>query len=279
MDNVATLLRMSGLLPSALDIAPLLDEAKAQLIEEADYFREAEQMRRYATLLADDARFTVPQPLEDWTTAQVLVMDFIEAQPIDLLEREHQTVRDRVTGGLLDLVLQELFTFGYMQTDPNFANYRWQPDSQRIVLLDFGAARPVPRTTSAAYRAMLEAGLAGNRARLRTALVNIGFVSSTLPVRHDPLVDAMIDAILTHIAKPGPFDFADRSFVAQLRELAMPIVTDRSNWHLPPAETLFVQRKVSGMALLAVRMQARVPLLEMVAAALGDHKPLQEHVV
>jgi predicted unusual protein kinase regulating ubiquinone biosynthesis (AarF/ABC1/UbiB family) len=35
--NVATLLRMARLLPAGLDIAPLLDEARRQLHEEADY--------------------------------------------------------------------------------------------------------------------------------------------------------------------------------------------------------------------------------------------------
>lgn len=69
-------------------------------------------MHRYATLLADDTRFIVPRPVEDWSMAQILVMDFIEAQPIDVLERAPQAVRDRMIGGLLDLVLRELFTFG-----------------------------------------------------------------------------------------------------------------------------------------------------------------------
>ena len=40
VDNVATLLRVSGLLPKDLDIAPLLAAAKEQLREEADYERE-----------------------------------------------------------------------------------------------------------------------------------------------------------------------------------------------------------------------------------------------
>ncbi|WP_294641667.1 AarF/UbiB family protein, partial [uncultured Aureimonas sp.] len=40
VDNVATLLRVSGLLPPHLDITALLAEAKAQLHEETDYRRE-----------------------------------------------------------------------------------------------------------------------------------------------------------------------------------------------------------------------------------------------
>jgi hypothetical protein len=47
-------------------------------------------------------------------------------------------------------------------------------------------------------------------------------------------------------------------------------VADRSAWHIPPADTLFIQRKISGTALLAVRMKAQLPLRAMVAEAVGD---------
>lgn len=270
VDNVATLLRLSGLLPSALDIAPLLGEAKVQLHEEADYLREARQMQLYADRLADDPRFLVPRPLDDWTTDQVLVMDYIAADSIDTLADASQDVRDRSMAALLDLVLHELFVFGHMQTDPNFANYRWRPESGEIVLLDFGAARPVPPETTNAYRTLLRAGLAGDRDGLRAALIDVGFVSPALVIRHGAALDAMIDTIIAHVLRPGLFDFADRSFVARLREQAMPVVADTASWHLPPVETMFVQRKVSGTALLAVRMQARLPLVDMVAGMVAQ---------
>ena len=270
VDNVATLLRLSGLLPAALDIAPLLGEAKVQLHEEADYLREARQMQLYADRLADDPRFLVPRPLDDWTTDQVLVMDYIAADSIDTLADASQAVRDRSMAALLDLLLHELFVFGHMQTDPNFANYRWRPESGESVLLDFGAARPVPPETSNAYRTLLRAGLAGDRDGLRAALIDVGFVSPALVIRHGTALDAMIDTIIAHVLRPGLFDFADRSFVARLREQAMPVVGDTASWHLPPVETMFVQRKVSGTALLAVRMQARLPLVDMVAGMVAQ---------
>ena len=270
VDNVATLLRLSGLLPSALDIAPLLGEAKVQLHEEADYLREARQMQLYANRLADDPRFLVPRPLDDWTTDQVLVMDYIAADSIDTLADASQEVRDRSMAALLDLVLHELFVFSHMQTDPNFANYRWRPESGEIVLLDFGAARPVPPETSNAYRTLLRAGLTGDRDGLRAALIDVGFVSPGLVIRHGTALDAMIDTIIAHVLRPGLFDFADRSFVARLREQAMPVVADTASWHLPPVETMFVQRKVSGTALLAVRMQARLSLVDMVAGMVAQ---------
>lgn len=269
VDNVASLLRISNLLPSTLDIAPLLAEAKRQLHEEADYVREAEQMLRYRQLLSGEDAFLIPAPHPELSGKRILAMDFVPGQSIEALQSESQAVRDRTMGGLLDLVLRELFEFGFMQTDPNFANYRWQPESGRIVLLDFGAARAVPEKTVASYRRLMLAGLAQDHDALRDALIEIGFVSPVTLQRHRPALDGMIDILMAHLGRPGLFDFADRSFVDQVRGHAETIIADKAAWHVPPADTLFVQRKVSGTALLAIRMQARLPLLEMVAAKVG----------
>jgi prolyl-tRNA editing enzyme YbaK/EbsC (Cys-tRNA(Pro) deacylase) len=47
------------------------------------------------------------------------------------------------------------------------------------------------------------------------------------------------------------------------------VVADRASWHVPPAKTLFVQRKISGTALLCVRMRARLPLVALAARHSG----------
>jgi len=269
IDNVATLLRVSGLLPKTLDITPLLVEAKRQLHEEADYLREAEQMRRYGAMLAGEEQFLVPAPVDELTGPSVLTMDFIASRPIDTLADAPQDVRDRVMAAMLDLVLRELFTFGFMQTDPNFANYRWQPETGRVVLLDFGAARSVPDETRTAYARMMQAGLNGDPAELKRRICEVGFASEEQMARHGAAFEGVIGVILDHVNQAEIFDFADRSFVAKLRDFGEPVAQDRDTWHLPPMDTLFVQRKVSGTALLAVRMKARLPLQQMVAARLA----------
>ena len=270
VDNVATLLRISGLLPAALDITPLLTEAKRQLHEEADYLREAEQMARYRALLSGSQRFVIPASLPELSGARVLAMDFVAGEPIETLGAAPQAIRDEAMADLLGLVLRELFEFGFMQTDPNFANYRWQADTGRIVLLDFGAARAVPPATVVAYRRLMEAGLAQDRAGLVAALQVAGFISPQVALRHARSLDAMIEVLIAQLGRPGLFDFADRSFVDVLRGHVQTIAADRATWHLPPADTLFVQRKVSGTALLAVKLRARLPLLAMLSEALGD---------
>lgn len=269
VDNVATLLRVSGLLPPELDLAPLLAAAKVQLAEEADYEREGAAMTRYAALLAEDSRYVVPTLEPAFTTGRVLAMSFVEGRPIETLAEAGQADRDRAMAALVELVLAELFRFGEMQTDPNFANYRWRPHTGQLVLLDFGAARPVPADTAAGYRALIEAGLARDLVRVRDTAVATGFLSEAAVARHGPAIDRMIAAVDAAMNRPGPFDFGDRAFVPIVREEARALLADRASWHIPPIETLFVQRKVSGTALLAARLKARVPVRELAAAAIG----------
>jgi len=269
VDNVATLLRVSGLLPRGLDIAPLLDEAKRQLAEEADYTREGEQMRAYAARLDGDARYVVPTLEPELTTRNVLAMSFVEGQAIETLEAASQEARDAAMTALVTLVLRELFAFGVMQTDPNFANYRWQADSGALVLLDFGATRAVPAETADAYRRLIEAGLARDRDMIREVAVETGFIGVDAARAHRGAVDRIIAAIDAALNRPGAFDFGDRAFVPVVREEAKAMIADRDTWHVPHVETLFVQRKVSGTALLAARLKARVDVRGLAAAAIG----------
>ena len=221
-------------------------------------------MRRFADWLEDDARYRVPRPIEELTTQRILAMEFVAGDPIEALETTRQDVRDTAMRDLMALVLRELFEFGAMQTDPNFANYRYDRANERLVLLDFGAARDLKPDTAESYRAILSAGLAEDRAAVRRATIAAGFLGEAAAERHSALVDRMIDIIVTEMNRPGPFDFGDRAFVATLREQGMEMAADRATWHIPPVDTLFVQRKISGTALLAARLKARVDVRALV---------------
>jgi predicted unusual protein kinase regulating ubiquinone biosynthesis (AarF/ABC1/UbiB family) len=266
IDNVATLLRLSGLLPREIDIVPLLAEAKRQLHEEADYVREATMMQHYRALLAGDDRFVVPELDPEFSNGDVLAMSFIEGTAIESLVDAPQDERDRAMDALIDLVLHELFAFGFMQTDPNFANYRYQRDGGRLVLLDFGAARAVEPATARGYHALLMAGLDADRDAVRAAGLSAGFFNPQVIERHPAAIDRMIDVVIAEVTKPGLFNFGDRAFVGTMREEGMAIAQDRAAWHIPPIDTLFVQRKISGTALLAARLKAQVDVRARVEA-------------
>ncbi|MBK5934222.1 putative unusual protein kinase regulating ubiquinone biosynthesis (AarF/ABC1/UbiB family) [Rhodovulum imhoffii] len=260
VNNVASLMRLSGALPKSLDIAPMLDEAKRQLHEEADYERESRYLTRFATLLRDDPSLAVPDLHENLTTTDVLAMTYLDGMPVDSLTSAPQQERDRVTELLIDLLFRELFEFRLMQTDPNFANYRYDPHTGRIILLDFGASREFTPQTVTAFRRLMAAGLARDRAAIRNAIVDIGFFDEHTKNHNQEAIIDMFELSMTPLHRPGKFDFAETDIALRMRDAAMKLGADRDFWHIPPMETLFMQRKFGGIYLLATRLKARVDL-------------------
>lgn len=268
VDNVAALVRMTGLLPPGLDLAPLLAEAKRQLHEEADYRRESACLARFGDLLAGSDDFLVPVGLPELTTDSVLAMTFAPGEPIEALERADQTTRDRAARLLIDLVLRELFEFGVMQTDPNFANYRHDPETGCIVLLDFGATRDVAAGIAEGYAVMLNAGLTEDRAGIDRAARMLGLYDDATAAHHRAAMLDMTSAVCAQFRTPMLYDFGTTKLPQQLREAGIDLAMDQSFTHIPPMDTLFVQRKLAGVFLLAARLRARVDLHGLLRARL-----------
>ena len=129
VDNLATLLRVSGLLPRHIDITPLLVEVKAQLREEADYEQEARYLNAFVRALGDDERFLLPRVIPSLSSSRVLGMTYVPGVPIEDVIHEDAEERNRVLSLLFELLLVEMFDLRLVQTDPNFANYRYDPET------------------------------------------------------------------------------------------------------------------------------------------------------
>lgn len=272
VDNVATLLRVSGLLPKALDLAPLLAEAKRQLHEEADYRREAESLGRFGALLAGEPDFVLPAPVDALTRSDILAMSWVEGVPVESLadpQVADQALRDRVASLLIGLLFRELFEFRLIQTDPNFANYRFDTASGRLVLLDFGATRPYAEPVVEAYRRLMAGTIIGDRAAMSEAAQTIGYFQDNI---HAHQRDAVIDLFATAcepLRHPGAYDFGTSDLALRLRNAGLKLSMERDFWHTPPADALFLHRKLGGLYLLAARLRARVDVGRLVAPYLG----------
>ena len=265
IDNIATLMRLPGLVPAGMDLAPLLRAAKEQLHDEADYAAEAAHLSRFGSFLAGSDRFVVPDLHPDLSSGQVLAMSYIRSQPIEVLVDAPQAQRDMAAKDLIDLVLRELFEFHAMQTDPNLANYRVEPASARLVLLDFGAVRRLDTDLVARFRALLNAGLDGDPDQICRAMLDIGYFGPDTAPRHRALIQRMFETAMAPMRQEAPFDFGRSDLLERLRDMGLAIGTDRDLLHVPPAETLFLHRKIGGMYLLATRLRARVDLRALVA--------------
>lgn len=269
VDNVATLLRVSGLLPKALDLAPLLAEAKRQLHEEADYRREAESLDSFGRLLADEADFVLPRALTALTRSDILAMTWVDGAAVESLTDAAQPLRDRIASLLIGLLFRELFEFRLIQTDPNFANYRFDAASGRLVLLDFGATRPYAEPVVEAYRRLMAGTISGDRAAMSEAAQTIGYFQDDIHAHQREAVIDLFEIACEPLRHPGAYDFGTSDLALRLRDAGLKLSMERDFWHTPPADALFLHRKLGGLYLLAARLRARVDVSGLVAPYLG----------
>ncbi len=263
IDNVAALLRLPGLVPREMDLGPMLREAKLQLHQEADYLSEARNLTAFHDLLAESEVFRLPELHDDLSTPQILAMSYVESQPIDALVDAPRTLRDLAATRLIALVLSELFSFRLMQTDPNLANYRFDPASGRIVLLDFGAVMAIEPALSDDFRHLLNAALDGDSETIRAAMLRIGYFDAATSRAHQALIMEMFETAMAPLRQSEPFDFGASSLIETLRDMGLAMAGERDLIHVPPPATMFLHRKIGGIYLLAAKLKARVGLRPM----------------
>jgi predicted unusual protein kinase regulating ubiquinone biosynthesis (AarF/ABC1/UbiB family) len=272
VDNVAGLLRISGLLPKAMDLKPLLRDAKRQLHDESDYLKEGGFLQRYGDLLADAPAFSLPKLYSDLTTQTVLAMDYVAGDPIESLTDAPQTVRDRVMHLLFELLLREVFEFRLVQTDPNFANYRYAPVTEQLILLDFGATRPYKASMSNHFKQLIKGAMLHDRTAMRAACLAIGYFVESTQERH---IQAVLDigekALEPFCAELG-YDFGNSDLPEHIRSGVMELGMDKEFWTVPPTDAMLLERKFGGLYLLAIRLKARVDLHALAHEALFSRK-------
>ena len=258
VDNLAALLRFSGLLPKHIDLKPLLAEVKVQLREEADYEQEAKYLNAFVRALGDDERFCLPRVIPSLTSERILGMAYVPGEPIEQVFEESQEERDRVMSLMLELLLVEMFELRLVQTDPNFANYRYDPETGQVVLLDFGASRRFKAAFTHAYRDLLKATIDGDREAMAAAASRAGYQMGPEGSRYrETLLDLAL-IVLDPIRRDEAYDFGSSELPRQASGMAEEMQSFREFWEAPPVDAAYVHRKIVGLFMMASRLSARV---------------------
>jgi hypothetical protein len=207
---------------------------------------------------------------DDLTTERVLAMDFIEGLPLDRLYGEEypQRLRNRIGSLLYELALSELFDFRLLQSDPNFANYLLLPATRQLALLDFGGTRDVPPLLARRYARVLRAAADADRATLREALEEIGFLGPDDGAERVRLYLELFLVGFEPFRHRGPYDFAASSAPVRVRDVGFQLAFATGAFRTPPPDTVFLHRKLAGMFLLCARLGARVDVRSLLLSAL-----------
>lgn len=264
LSNLGILLTASRLLPKGLFLDKTIANARTELAWECDYVREAECGRRFEELLADEEDvFIVPKVYDEASGKQVLTMEFMDGVGVTRVQNFSQEQKDWIGTQILRLCLREITEFKFMQTDPNWTNFLYNAQTNKLELLDFGASREYPEEFISKYTRLLAAASRTDRQTVRDLSTELGYLTGQ---ESKGMLDAHIASVLTLAepfldSSPEVYDFRDQTITDRVKE-QIPLMI-RERLAPPPEETYSLHRKLSGAFLLCARLGSRVRCREL----------------
>lgn len=269
LDNISVLLLATKMLPKGLYLNKTIDNARLELGWECDYEREAACGQRYRELLAGEQDvFVVPRVYPEASGRHVLTMEFMRGVGVTRVASFTQEQRDWIGTQILRLCLREITEFRFMQTDPNWTNFLYNAETNKLELLDFGASREFPEEFVALYVNLLAAAARSDRAAVKDLSEKLGYLTG-----HESriMLDAHIASVLTLAepflgTAPEVYDFQDQTITERVKALIPVMIRERLA--PPPEETYSLHRKLSGAFLLCARLGSKVRCRDLFEQAL-----------
>ncbi len=270
IDNVSRLFKLFRLVPPGVDLDYLMDVARRQLHQETDYRREAKNLGRYRSCLGGDDLFRVPEVIDSLCGSGMLTMTYLEGDNIGVLAGLEPEQRNRLLARIIDLTLREFLHWGLVQSDPNFANFRFDAREQTIGLIDFGALIFNPPQRGAELSALLQAALARDLPGIVEQATRVGYLRSDDDFNFRMAIADLIQTAAEPAMVQGRYDFGASDLSRRLTDKLMYLRGLHGSQTIPPVDVLFLHRKLAGIYLLCARVGARIDVRACLEANLAS---------
>jgi aarF domain-containing kinase len=242
----------------------LFEELGIILKQEVDYIAEATHMEEYTENLKEHSGFSVPRPIPELVNARVLGMTYENGIKVEAWLKSSPSIelREKIGRKVLDLYVVEFFQKGLVQTDPNFGNFFVRPETETLVLLDFGAMKRYDSVFIREYKQLLRFIREDSPQKILDHAHNMKLLDAReSPECKEAFVKMLHMSLEPFETKNQPFDFAWITYSADMRKSSLAF-TKLIQYSAPPHQILFLHRKLGGIFRLLQSMEVKIDLQE-----------------
>ncbi|XP_015595838.1 atypical kinase COQ8B, mitochondrial [Cephus cinctus] len=271
IENLVGVMKVWNIFPEGMFIDNIVEVAKRELAWEVDYIREAECTKKYRELIKPYPEYYAPQVIDEFSTKQVFTTELVDGTPVDKCVDMDIETRDHICRLIMKLCLKELFVFRYMQTDPNWSNFFYNPETKQLTLLDFGACRSYEKNFMDQYIEVIKGASERDRDKVLKLSRKMGFLTGyESKVMEEAHVNTVMILGQVFDKNHEYFDFGGQNVTKSIQRLVPTIINHRL---CPPPEEIYsLHRKLSGVFLLCAKLNVKINCRDMFQEIYQNYK-------
>lgn len=263
LGSLKFIMKTSGMLPTNFPLDYYITQCGDLLKRETDYELEAINIRRFSKFLRSNDKLNVPKVYNELSTQETLTMSFFEGRELSSNIAYDQSSINDISFSLLELLLNEIFTFKFVQTDPNLANFLFSEGDNSLCILDFGACCQVSEVTHELYKDLLNVALTLDANKIKSFLEDKSFIPKNASSEGAKFFDRIISIAINEISQNEMFDFQQSKVFEIISEEDLNLYFELIPSSLFGSDFIFIQRKIFGLILFFRAIGAKLPLLKI----------------